>query len=98
MPCNLEPARGRALAFDVSQPAAIVGSISTLDRLDVLVNCAGITGWTSVLEPAEGSIVDVSTVVAARGMRSTRRRAGAEGRAARPRSWQVVQPPPAAHA
>jgi NAD(P)-dependent dehydrogenase (short-subunit alcohol dehydrogenase family) len=72
-----------------------------LDRLDVLVNCAGITGWTPLLETDEeafdrvvdtnlkgtffccveaarlmraggrgGSIVNVSSVVAARGMRN----------------------------
>lgn len=103
-----EPARGRALTFDVSQPAAIAEGISALDRLDVLVNCAGITAWTSVLEPDEetwdrvidtnlkgtffcsvaaaplmrdrgGSIVNVSTVVAARGMRNLTAYAASKG-------------------
>jgi len=90
--------RGISLACDVSDVAGLRDMFSRLDRLDVLVNCAGIVGWTNVLEPSEetwdrvvdtnlkgtfvcsveaarlmrssggGSIVNVSTVVAARGM------------------------------
>jgi NAD(P)-dependent dehydrogenase (short-subunit alcohol dehydrogenase family) len=80
-----------------------------LERLDVLVNCAGITGWMNVFEPSEetwdrvidtnlkgtffcsteaarlmrrsggGSIVNVSTVVAARGMRNLSAYAASKG-------------------
>ena len=92
--------RGLALECDVSDVDGLRRMFSRLDRLDALVNCAGVTGWTDVLEPSEetwgrvidtnlkgtffcsveaanlmrrsggGSIVNVSTVVAARGMRN----------------------------
>ena len=92
--------RGVALTFDVSKPNQVHDAFATVDELDVLVNCAGITGWIDVFEPDEemwdavittnlkgtffcsheaallmrprgrGSIVNVSTVVAARGMRN----------------------------
>ncbi len=101
--------RGLALACDVSDPAGIRDMFSRLDRLDVLVNCAGIVGWTNVLEPSEetwnrvidtnlkgtffcsveaarlmrgsggGSIVNVSTVVAARGMKNMTPYAASKG-------------------
>jgi NAD(P)-dependent dehydrogenase (short-subunit alcohol dehydrogenase family) len=87
------------LRYDVSDRAQVVEMFSRLDRLDVLVNCAGITGWTPLLETDEdafervvatnlkgtffcsveaaklmrargGAIVNVSSVVAARGMRN----------------------------
>jgi glucose 1-dehydrogenase len=87
------------LRYDVSEVAQVREMFSKLDRLDVLVNCAGITGWTDLFEADEetwnrvvdtnlkgtffcsveaarlmragggGSIVNVSTVVAERGMR-----------------------------
>ena len=101
--------RGLALGCDVSDVAGIQAMFSRLDRLDVLVNCAGIVGWTNVLEPSEetwqqvidtnlkgtffcsieaaklmrraggGSIVNVSTVVAARGMRNMTPYAASKG-------------------
>jgi NAD(P)-dependent dehydrogenase (short-subunit alcohol dehydrogenase family) len=87
------------LRYDVSDRAQVVEMFSRLDRLDVLVNCAGITGWTPLFEadddsfdrvvatnlkgtffcsveaaklmrPAGGAIVNVSSVVAARGTRN----------------------------
>ena len=87
------------LRYDVSDRAQVVEMFSRLDRLDVLVNCAGITGWTPLFETDEdafervvatnlkgtffcsveaaklmrargGAIVNVSSVVAARGMRN----------------------------
>jgi NAD(P)-dependent dehydrogenase (short-subunit alcohol dehydrogenase family) len=101
--------RGRSLPFDVSLPTAVSAAFSELDRLDVLVNCAGITGWLDVLAPDEetwdrvidtnlkgtffcsveaarlmkqsggGSIVNVSTVVAARGFRNLSAYAASKG-------------------
>ena len=101
--------RGLALASDVSDVASLREMFSRLDRLDVLVNCAGITGWMNVLEPSEetwdrvlgtnlkgtffcsveaarlmrdaggGSIVNVSTVVAVRGMRNLTAYAASKG-------------------
>ena len=89
--------RGLALRCDVSDVAQVRELFSRLDRLDVLVNCAGVVIWGGALEPNEeawdtvvdtnlkgtffcsaeavsllrgsgrGSIVNVSTVVAARG-------------------------------
>jgi NAD(P)-dependent dehydrogenase (short-subunit alcohol dehydrogenase family) len=89
---------GLALEYDVSQPEQIREMFARLDRLDVLVNCAGITGWLDVEDPSEetwdrvvdtnlkgtffcsveaaklmprgGSIVNVSSVVGARGMKN----------------------------
>ena len=102
-------ARGLSLQCDVADPAALAGAFSQLDRLDVLVNCAGITGWIDVLAPSEatwdavvdtnlkgtffcsveaarlmkegggGSIVNVSTVVAARGFRNLSAYAASKG-------------------
>ena len=101
--------RGRALACDVADVAGVREMFARLDRLDVLVNCAGVVGWTNVLEPSEetwdrvvdtnlkgtffcsveaarsmrrsggGSIVNVSTVVAARGMRNMTPYAASKG-------------------
>jgi NAD(P)-dependent dehydrogenase (short-subunit alcohol dehydrogenase family) len=92
--------RGLPLACDVSNTGQVREMFARLDRLDVLVNCAGITGWLDVAEPSEetwdrvidtnlkgtffcsteaarlmrtaggGSIVNVSSVVAARGLRN----------------------------
>ncbi len=45
--------RGRALRCDVSDPAQIRTAFSQLDRLDVLVNCAGVTGWLDAVDPSE---------------------------------------------
>jgi glucose 1-dehydrogenase len=91
-------ARGLALQCDVSVVAQIRTAFSRLDRLDVLVNCAGVTGWMDAVDPSEeawdrvidtnlkgtffctiaaarlmraagaGSIVNVSSVLATRGM------------------------------
>ncbi len=89
------------LRYDVSDRARVAEMFARLDRLDVLVNCAGITGWTPFVETdveafdrivgtnlrgtffcsleaarlmraggRGGSIVNVSSVVAARGMRN----------------------------
>jgi NAD(P)-dependent dehydrogenase (short-subunit alcohol dehydrogenase family) len=101
--------RGLSLPCDVSDVADIREMFARLDRLDVLVNCAGIAGWTNVLEPSEetwdrvidtnlkgtffcsveaaqlmrssggGSIVNVSTVVAVRGMRNLAPYAASKG-------------------
>jgi NAD(P)-dependent dehydrogenase (short-subunit alcohol dehydrogenase family) len=92
--------RGLWLACDVSDPGQVREMFARLDRLDVLVNCAGITGWLDLGEPSEetwdrvidtnlkgtffcsteaarlmraaggGSIVNVSSVVASRGLRN----------------------------
>ena len=92
---------GLSLAYDISRPAQIREMLGRLDRLDVLVNCAGVTGWMNLDDPDEetwdhvidtnlkgtfycsveaarlmrtggtgGSIVNVSSVVAARGLRN----------------------------
>jgi glucose 1-dehydrogenase len=80
-----------------------------LDRLDILVNCAGVTGWMDLADPSEttwdqvidtnlkgtffcsteaarlmrtgggGSIVNVSTVVAARALRNLAAYAASKG-------------------
>jgi NAD(P)-dependent dehydrogenase (short-subunit alcohol dehydrogenase family) len=102
-------ARGLSLRCDVADPADVAAAFSRLDRLDVLVNCAGITGWIDLLAPSEamwdsvvdtnlkgtffcsveaarlmkegggGSIVNVSTVVAARGFRNLSAYAASKG-------------------
>jgi NAD(P)-dependent dehydrogenase (short-subunit alcohol dehydrogenase family) len=91
-----EAQRGLGLRYDVSDTGAIREMFGRLDRLDVLVNAAGVTGWIDLADPSEetwdrvvdtnlkgtffcsteaaklmrgaggGSIVNVSTVVAAR--------------------------------
>jgi NAD(P)-dependent dehydrogenase (short-subunit alcohol dehydrogenase family) len=94
-------AGGLALEYDVSRPAQIREMFQRLDTLDVLVNCAGITGWVDIEDPSEetwdrvvdtnlkgtffcsveaaklmraggrgGSIVNISSVVGARGMKN----------------------------
>jgi glucose 1-dehydrogenase len=104
-----EGRRGLALAYDVSERAQIREMFDRLDRLDVLVNCAGITGWIDVDDPSEqtwdrvidtnlkgtffcstdaarlmragggGSIVNVSSVVAARALRNLSAYAASKG-------------------
>ena len=104
-----EAARGLALACDVSDTSAIRAMFARLDRLDVLVNCAGVTGWIDLADPNEtvwdqvvdtnlkgtffcsteaarlmraaggGSIVNVSTVVAARALRNLSAYAASKG-------------------
>ena len=101
--------RGRALRCDVSDPAQIRTAFSQLDRLDVLVNCAGVTGWLDAVDPSEetwdrvidtnlkgtffcsieaarlmrsaggGSIVNVSSVLATRGMPNSAAYAASKG-------------------
>jgi NAD(P)-dependent dehydrogenase (short-subunit alcohol dehydrogenase family) len=101
--------RGLPLRGDVSDVAQVRELFSQLDRLDVLVNCAGVVAWSGALEPDEeawdrvvdtnlkgtffcsaeavpllrrsggGSIVNVSTVVAARGFRNTSAYAASKG-------------------
>jgi len=90
-----EARRGLGLRHDVSDTDAIREMFGRLERLDVLVNAAGVTGWIDLADPNEetwdrvvdtnlkgtffcsteaaklmraggGSIVNVSTVVAAR--------------------------------
>ncbi len=105
------PADGRGLAIccDVSDPTGIKAAFSQLDRLDVLVNCAGVTGWMDAVNPSEeiwdrvidtnlkgtffcsiaaarlmreaggGSIVNVSSVLAARGMPNSAAYAASKG-------------------
>jgi NAD(P)-dependent dehydrogenase (short-subunit alcohol dehydrogenase family) len=104
-----EAARGLALACDVSDTSAIRAMFARLDRLDALVNCAGVTGWIDLADPNEtvwdqvvdtnlkgtffcsteaarlmraaggGSIVNVSTVVAARALRNLSAYAASKG-------------------
>ena len=104
-----EERRGLALPYDVSDVGAIRELFGRLDRLDVLVNCAGITGWIDLGDPSEatwdqvidtnlkgtffcsteaarlmragggGSIVNVSTVVAARALRNLAAYAASKG-------------------
>ena len=101
--------RGLALRCDVSDVAQIRETFSILERLDVLVNCAGVTGWMDPVDPLEeawdnvldtnlkgtffcsieaarlmrtgggGSIVNVSSVLAARGMPNTAAYAASKG-------------------
>ena len=108
-----ESSRGLALAFDVASPAQIADNLRGLERLDVLVNCAGIPGWMNLDDPSGdiweeirdrvidtnlkgtffcsveaarlmrvgggGSIVNVSSVVAARGLRNLAAYAASKG-------------------
>ena len=97
------------LRYDVSDVAQVREMFARLDRLDVLVNCAGITGWMNVFEPDEatwdsvidtnlkgtffcsveaarlmraaggGAIVNVSSVVAERGLRNLAAYAASKG-------------------
>jgi NAD(P)-dependent dehydrogenase (short-subunit alcohol dehydrogenase family) len=48
-----EGRRGLALAYDVSDVAQVRALFARLDRLDVLVNCAGVTGWVDLDDPSE---------------------------------------------
>lgn len=104
------PASGQGLALrcDVSDVSAIRTAFSSLDRLDVLVNCAGVTGWIAAEDPSEqtwdrvidtnlkgtffcsseaarlmrargGSIVNVSSVLATRGMPNSAAYAASKG-------------------
>jgi len=89
--------RGLALPYDISDTGQIRELFSHLEELDVLVNCAGVTGWIDLADPSEetwdrvidtnlkgtffcstgaaelmgragGSIVNISSVVAIRGL------------------------------
>jgi NAD(P)-dependent dehydrogenase (short-subunit alcohol dehydrogenase family) len=101
--------RGEPVRLDVAKPDAVRTAFAGLERLDILVNCAGITGWIDVRDPDEatwdavidtnlkgtffcslegaklmrrnggGSIVNVSTVVAARGFRNLSAYAASKG-------------------
>jgi glucose 1-dehydrogenase len=103
------PARGLALQCDVSDVPQIRATFSQLDRLHVLVNCAGVTGWLDPSDPSEetwdrvigtnltgtffcsteasrlmraaggGSIVNVSSVLGARGMPNSAAYAASKG-------------------
>ena len=102
-------ARGLALQCDVSDVARIRATFAQLDRLDVLVNCAGVTDWMNPVDPSEetwnrvigtnlkgtffcsteasrlmrtaggGSIVNVSSVLGARGMPNSAAYAASKG-------------------
>ena len=48
-----ESCRGLALAYDVSDVAQVRELFGRLERLDVLVNCAGVTGWVDLEDPSE---------------------------------------------
>ena len=93
-----EERRGLALPYDVADTASVRAMFGKLERLDALVNCAGVTGWIDLADPSEetwdrvvdtnlkgtffcsteaaklmrgaggGSIVNISSVVAARGL------------------------------
>ncbi len=101
--------RGLALACDVSDTAQIRAMFSQLERLDALVNCAGITGWVDLDDPSEqtwdrvvdtnlkgtffcsteaarlmraeggGAILNISSVLGARGMRNVAAYAASKG-------------------
>src|SRR5436309_131990 len=43
------------LRYDVSDVAQVREMFARLDRVDVLVNCAGITGWTPLLDTDEAT-------------------------------------------
>lgn len=102
------PPGGLALRYDVSDVAQVREMFSRLERLDVLVNCAGITAWKSIFDTDEatwdgvidtnlkgtffcsveaarlmreagGAIVNVSSVVAERGMRNLAAYAASKG-------------------
>jgi len=104
-----EPRRGLALCCDVSDVAQIRSTFARVDSLDVLVNCAGVTGWMDTVDPDEetwdrvidtnlkgtffcsiaaarlmhagggGSIVNVSSVLATRGMPNSAAYAASKG-------------------
>ena len=104
-----ETGRGLAVTCDVSDVAQVRATFSRLDRLDVLVNCAGVTGWMDAVDPSEetwdrvigtnlkgtffcsieaarlmrnvggGSIVNVSSVLATRGMPNSTAYAASKG-------------------
>jgi NAD(P)-dependent dehydrogenase (short-subunit alcohol dehydrogenase family) len=104
-----DTARGLAVTCDVSDVGQIRATFSRLDRLDVLVNCAGVTGWMDAVDPSEetwdqviatnlkgtffcsieaarlmrnagrGSIVNVSSVLATRGMPNSAAYAASKG-------------------
>lgn len=104
-----EAARGLALACDVSDVPQVEAAFSRLERLDVLVNCAAVTGWMDAVDPSEetwdrvldtnlkgtffcsieaarlmrtaggGSIVNVSSVLATRGMPNSAAYAASKG-------------------
>jgi NAD(P)-dependent dehydrogenase (short-subunit alcohol dehydrogenase family) len=101
--------RGRALRGDVADTTQVRAIFGGLERLDVLVNCAGVTGWIDLFDPSEetwdrvietnlkgtffcsveaarlmrgglgGSIVNISSVVASRGMRNLAAYAASKG-------------------
>jgi glucose 1-dehydrogenase len=101
--------RGLALRCDVADATEIRTMFSKLDRLDVLVNCAGVTGWMDAVDPSEatwdrvidtnlkgtffcsiaaarlmreggrGSIINVSSVLATRGMPNSAAYAASKG-------------------
>ncbi|HEX4520827.1 MAG TPA: SDR family oxidoreductase [Gaiellaceae bacterium] len=90
--------RGLALTYDISSTVRVRELFGRLERLDVLVNCAGVTGWIDLDAPSEeiwdrvldtnlkgtffcttsavpllragggGSIVNISSVLAIRGI------------------------------
>jgi glucose 1-dehydrogenase len=101
--------RGLALRCDVSDASQIGAAFASVERLDVLVNCAGVSGWIDPLDPSEetwdrvvstnlkgtffcsieaarlmrgsgsGSIVNVSSVLATRGMPNSAAYAASKG-------------------
>jgi glucose 1-dehydrogenase len=102
-------ARGLALRCDIADRGGIRATFAGLERLDVLVNCAGVTGWMDPVDPDEetwdrvidtnlkgtffcsieaarlmaatggGSIVNVSSVLAVRGMPNSAAYAASKG-------------------
>ncbi len=104
-----EERRGLSLDHDVSKVEEIRTMFGRLDRLDVLVNCAGVPGWSDLFNADEetwdlvidtnlkgtffcsveaaklmragggGTIVNVSSVVAERGMRNLAAYAASKG-------------------
>jgi len=75
-------ARGFAMRCDISDVAGVRSIFSRLERLDVLVNCAGVTGWMDAVDPSEAiwdRVIDTNlkgtffcSVEAARLMRTAR--------------------------